>query len=450
MIKWLFISLFMIITSNAYAFNCDALVNDDAHVISDISKVENQEKSLSNTGLVVRVVTISNLNGLPLDRWADNTRKSCNSWQTVDGHGWRSNLLVILYAPNNEGQFGTYYGQGNEPRLGNNKWRDMAKTDMVPGIKDFRQGNTAGITNGLVVYLSDIQGVFARPSIGGNTVVHQATDLSGLFKVLWGILFFVCLFVGVMIYYRIKGKKDELLAAQAETRRVRSECVSGINEISDSSTIEILKLRVDSAPIVDKNNAQLMLSQYNSYVNSAASDLATFDNKNGADPNAELLSYDVYNSNKAAYMRIISMYINPAKILSSKIMNNDFTIPVKTAQERPVSSSPECPIPPSPVWNNSSSGYSQPSNGYSQPSSTTNIYQGGNNGFVEGMILGELLNHNSYERRHDTENNHSSSSRDSGGSLDTSSSSSSNDSGGSFDTYDSSSSDSGGSFSFDD
>jgi hypothetical protein len=463
----------------AWALDCEATLVDDAKVISQPAKVEAAAGSLGNQGLVVKIRTVGSLrSGESLESYLKGVRDQCASWRS--GSNWKSNLLVLAYSPNllatdpKGYQLDASFGAANASRLGNGVWQQVLKERMVPEVKNFAAGDKEAITVGFVNSLNGFEAIFARPIGGGNVSIHQAADLSGLWTAMkWLVAFIVLAGGGIAVFLFFRQRKedsDELAGAQAETRRLRGDCVGALNGL-DSDVERALR----TAAVAKKPTLKPKLDRLQDLITRATSTLHSFDAGGlGEDPN-ESLSVAALRSNAHRYGDIISNYIEPARALAKEIDVGDDS----THTPKPSSSSRRAR---SENWTSSraNSPRAEPAPQASAPApaptNTTTVvheHSGGSDNFLTGLLVGEALRghdrvehhyhrdespsrSDSYSRSRDDDGDRGGSftvstkddDDDRGGvfAVDTSSDSSSSSSGGSFSASDSSSS-SGGSFS---
>ena len=311
----------------AYAqTNCDAVVVDQAHVISDPGKVTTAANNLGNQGATVRVRTFDAVGSGGLDKAVEQLRRDCPAWQGTDDKHWKSTMLVLAYTPEKH-QIGAYYGTSLVSRLGKGKWDEMIKDRLVPQIQASAKGDKNAISLGMVNTLNEMQGALARPSTGGGaTTIQQAADYGGLWKVLgWivGIGFLLVIIAGgLFIFFRQKTESGETQTARAQARRARSEAISGILEITDDATLASAAAMVMAAPADKQSALNLKHARVKSLGNQALEALSAFDDMKGENPN-ENLTVAAYHSNQQRYEAIITTYILPAKRLIAEIERGD-------------------------------------------------------------------------------------------------------------------------------
>ena len=435
---------------------CDVLVDDQAHVISDAARVTVAAKSLGNTGVTPRIRTIESLGeAANLDKFAVSLRDQCPSWQ--NGGGWKSTMLLLVFAPHQKNDIGIYYGASNVSKLGGGKWQDILRDRFVPQVVAFDHGDKIALTLGFVNTLTEIQAVMARPSIGGATTINQTADYSGLWTALkWLVLLMMlaALVGGIWIFFTARGRRQ---SAQAEARRVRSECVSGILDITDETNLAVLAAMVSAAPDESRASLERKLDRYKAIGASALATLSAFDNMAGEDPNNKFLSIEAYGSNRKRYESIIAGYVNPAMRLRNELNAGD-----ASPSQSSSGSSWARPESQRSSWSQRTPAY-QPT-APAAPSATAPgtiiVHESTGDqgvGFVTGMLLGDAMARNReaeerlgeeraerHRRWRDDASSNDGGRSDSGGSFNADTSARS-DSGGSFNVDTSSGNDSGGS-----
>jgi hypothetical protein len=412
--------------SLAWAQACDKVVDDQAHVISDVGKVEAAAKSLGNQGATVRVRTFASVGADGLGKTIYKLRAACPSWQGQDSSSWKSTMLVLAYTPDKY-QVGAYYGSTMLSRLGQGKWSQITTDRLNPAVIASAHGDKTALADGMTKTLEEMQAALARPSTGGAVTIHQASDLSGLWHVMGWLLVIVvlvCLVLLALYLFSLRGKNQ---TARAQARRARSECISGILEINDDKTIASATATILAAPADKQAALNSKLNRVQSLGTSALSTLSQFDNAGGSDPN-ENLSSDAYASNQRRYEGIIREYVTPAKRLLAEIQRGEVgsaAPPTPRAPQPPQ----EPPSPPAPThflpegtaeelgrqergtpWTSSSTAphptnYPQQPPQPQQPQVVERVVErgdGGTGNLLTGMLLGEMLSRRDEEepRRH--------------------------------------------------
>lgn len=319
----------MLVASAAYAVDCDSPVVDEGHIISDSAQVEQAARRLANSGATVRVRTFDEVGGKSnLDRRIVELRNQCRDWQSPDGHGWKSTMLVLAYASEGH-QKGVYYGPAVQAKVGDGKWINVLRTSLAPLETAYWAGERSAMMQGIVASLGGLQSLMMATPGGGNVVINNSTSTD--YSKVW-MIFFLLLGCGSIGFgfWLWSGERSKSSAAQREARRVRALCVSGLSEISSQTTEDVLASIVESE--IDearKAAGQLMLRQFKQLVGLASNSLSQFDGDSDAK-----LSEAACNSNKRLYMQIIDKYINPAKLLMGSIKAREFTTVKKESPKR--------------------------------------------------------------------------------------------------------------------
>jgi uncharacterized membrane protein YgcG len=309
-------------TTAAFAVDCDSLVVDDGHIFSDASKVDEAARRLGTHGATVRVRTFTDVGGNgSMDRHVIGLRDQCRDWQSPDGKGWKSTMLVVAYA--NEGrQKGVYYGPAIQAKVGDGKWINVLKTTLVPLEIAYYAGEKVGMTNGFVAALGGLQSLMAATPGGGNVTINNSTSTD--YSKVW-MIFLLLLAGGAAIAFivMVRREKGKVTEIEREAKRVRALCVSGMSEISSQTTEDVLGAIVESElDEAKKVVGRRQLAQFKQYVRLASGAISQFE----GDPDAKVTA-SMASANKRMYMTIIDRYINPAKELMASIKAKDFTMP---------------------------------------------------------------------------------------------------------------------------
>ncbi len=446
---------------------CDDPVVDEVGAVANIQQVVDSVNRLGNAASAdVRVRVFNGLHGSAnLDQLKDALVASCPSWRNSAGT-LRSSMILFFYAPGQKSDIGFYYGVSSQPKL-TGAWQPIMRDKFVPAVTAHKAGENDRIGPALVSTLGDMSALFLqRPT--GTTVIHQASDNSAFWAFMKWFLILVAAGIGAVYlgYWFTSSRENSRNArsAQADARRVRSEVVSGLLEVSDETEGAVLQVTVQNA---NDARATRMLSKFKSHVEAATSAFSSFDNITGSDPNADGLSVGTYRRNEGRYSDILSQHINPARELAKRIKSGKFEPepdPYAQHAQRPQPRTGASTSRPRDEAKSDRVAYPKPrqrressyarSRSEDPPSSSSTFV------FVETPVARESswssepshrssrydetpTPRSSYSNDEGGSFSSSSSSSDSGGSF--SSSSSSSDSGGSFDSGSSSSSDSGGS-----
>jgi uncharacterized membrane protein YgcG len=471
--RFIFALLLLLPSSMAFA-NCNALVEDRAGVISDVSKVEHAAGAISAN---VRVRTIQNVGGDSLDKYVHSTLATeCPQWMAPNKKDFQSMMLIFVYTPDRS-QTGIFYGSTLQPRIGNGKWMDVARSRFVPAIHAYKSGEKTALTDGFVNTLGELNTLIVRPSTAGNVTINQASDNSGLWSALkWLIAIGFLIGMGMM-FIRWRSNRASVRAAQSEAKRVRSDLVSQLLNMISPTELSILKSKIINAPKKAQPGLNVLLQAYQEKLQAAQQELSSFDSIN-EDPNDKWLSVEAYENNQGKYEKIYRDWISPAKMLADQIRsgkvvdghhshqtetetetksspfttnatgsNRRYDTEMDSASAAPTTSSttiierdssPSVVFVPTPTY--------EPS--YERPSYSRRREREDDDDTSSSRSSSSSWGSSSSSSRSDDDDDSSSSSSDSGSSF--SDSSDSSDSGSSFSDDSSSSSDSGGSFSSDD
>lgn len=214
---------------------CDALVIDQTGKISSTEKtVASAANQLVSRGADVRVRIVSDIGQEPtLDKFIDQIRKNCPSWQALDG-GMKNNLIVLAVSLGNR-KTGLYYGSQWSSVLGG-QWTSIQADEMNPRFRDgdFSGGVVAGLKR-ISVALSAPVGTASRNS---TTHVYAATDLSGLWTVFGWLVALV--FLGVVGYYGYSfyneryRMKQHVRDARQRAKAAKAKCSSAILSMGEA------------------------------------------------------------------------------------------------------------------------------------------------------------------------------------------------------------------------
>jgi len=234
---------------------CDELVLDDAGAFgSRVSEVETEAQRLVAAGGDVRVRTIQTYgSSATLDSYALQMEQGCPSWKAPDG-GRKNNLIVLMVAIQ-ERRTGLYYGSQWERTLGAN-WTRIQTDFMNPR---FRDGDFAG---GFVSGLREIQRLV---DLQLHPPPSQATDLTGLWRVLTLVVGLVA--VGVGLYFlssflrTVVNAQAARRAAQQRARLAKQRAIPRIVELNQA--LQALDLGIRSLDgKISEDGAALLRSRF--------------------------------------------------------------------------------------------------------------------------------------------------------------------------------------------
>lgn len=277
--------------------SCDAIVVDDAGVLSGGQDVQAAAEELNSIGADVRVRTLPSISGYAtLDDLVDDTIKSCQSWQNPNGD--RKSNLVVFAMSKDDRKLGIFYGDGwvnafndggGEQRI----WADF----MVPKFKsgDFSGGFVAAIDETYRVFDNYLHPDLSPPAQPSTLVVPQEpTDYSGLWRVLGytfgGLVLIALLVLGYFGLRQRKETNDRRRTARQRALTARDATTRITNVIGDDTKNAVRSAKVSKYSEVGKDEARQLAdaesefeTEYAQAVNvmaSAASDSATADDTN--------------------------------------------------------------------------------------------------------------------------------------------------------------------------
>jgi len=333
----------MMIVAIAAALSTGAMAGCDNPVVDEVGLpnmggVENAARAFGNAASAdVRVRVFNGLHGSPnLDALKDSFVAFCADWHNSSG-GLRSSMIMLFYAPGQKPDIGFYYGVSSQPKL-SGKWQDIIRDKFVPAVTAHKAGESNRIGPALIATLGDMSTLFLqRPT--GTTIINQAADHSGLWKwLMWltiGGALAGSVFGLLAVTSRMREDRRNTRSAQADARRVRSEVVSGLLEISDETLGPVLQAKVNNADPERRQDANRKLADFHRHANAAMSTFMGFDHISGPDPNADGLSVGSYQRNEQRYSSILIRYITPARRLAAEINAGKFLEDKEPEQTKP-------------------------------------------------------------------------------------------------------------------
>jgi uncharacterized membrane protein YgcG len=217
----------------AQPIDCNEMISDEAHIISNPAAVQEGASVLVNQGADVHVITVANMAkyGPRLNDVEAAYERNCPSWLSPAGKR-KANLFVLLVAPkerkknaffgeayvgalHDEDTVNTIYSRAANPFFQAKQWPD----GFAAALRDF--GNK-------VVAFHDQQ---QHPA----SVTNQATDLKPVAYVMMWILgasfLGFLLIVGIVLMMRWYKDKREREAAQQDALNAMSEATNAFNTL---------------------------------------------------------------------------------------------------------------------------------------------------------------------------------------------------------------------------
>jgi len=168
---------------------CHAVILDLAGVLSGGNdRLFAALHPLEQLGGDVHIITIPSTENLDLDELT--LRQECPSWQS--GTGARKSTLILLMVSPQSRKMGLYYGEAWHRAL-DDHWNRIKNEAMGPRFRDgdFIGGFVAALGQ-LARRLTAAQEDAIHPvmpqTITTTTTIQEATDMSGLWYVLYGVL----------------------------------------------------------------------------------------------------------------------------------------------------------------------------------------------------------------------------------------------------------------------
>lgn len=287
-------------------------------------------------GAEVRVRVVPGQLGHPnMDQWEQAQLALCPSWRGA-GLAPRSTLLLIAVAPDDRRQMGAYYGSALSARL-SGRWQEVFRQRLEPAVAAYAGGEPAALTRGLTDTLRDFAVLLAPPAAAAQPVVIAAAPVD--YGRVWA-WFFLLVSVGTAAgglalyrYNRVRAR-EERAAAQAEARRLRAQVVSGLLEVTDSTTLAVLQAQVEahSGRPDYQTPATAMLSDLRRLAVRAQVEFQKFDSTTGSDPSDQQLTAQVYREFSRQYSSILDRWVNPALRILEKLRARDYTLVTRESQ----------------------------------------------------------------------------------------------------------------------
>ncbi|MBP6860336.1 MAG: TPM domain-containing protein [Candidatus Pacebacteria bacterium] len=241
---------FALIVPSSAAYNCDALVADEANLFgSGLSEVTAAAEKVANLGADVRVRTIPNLNGSPtLDRYVRAVKDQCPSWQDTS-RGVKNNLVLLIISVE-ERKKGLFFGSLWNPALSAGKSEAIMEREMSPRLRD---GDMVG------AYTKTLQAVATALDAQLNpkpVEPSKPVDFSGLWSVLMWIVILVATgglaLFGWRVFESWRERAEKLSAAKGRARSAKAACSTAINAIDE----EIAPLAALIASVKSRSSAE--------------------------------------------------------------------------------------------------------------------------------------------------------------------------------------------------
>lgn len=359
----------LLFTGIAYGQDCNALVNDEAGVIKEPARISIAAAGLINQGADVKIITVANLAryGNRLSDVEKFYERYCPEWQAGNGSR-KANLFAVIVAPNQRKK-NVFFGGAYAGALPN---EDIVNTIFSQAANSYFRNGEFG--DGIAAALNDFNNkvlAFHDQAKHPTVVTQAATDLkpiAGSFNFLF-ILLGIGALLGLILYLRARTKKNN-----EEAKATQQEAIQAQQEAS----------RLFLAANTESANYERVATKYTNLSNSAS-----------CDPNQEGLTVALYTAIKSYWTGMA---------YDIKMMDRIEEIPTPSEGYSPYSSHPQGHTKYKTAASNPESGqYPTPTPTYTTPAPQTTVINNGNSGFVEGMMVDELLHEHHHSRRDDEE-----------------------------------------------
>ena len=214
---------------SAVFVNPSSLLPTGAH-----ADIINAENSIITKGADPLVIIDDTVSDLTPEQYVATLQKACTSWQSADG-GVKNNLIVFLVFPKRH-KVGLFMGKEFEKAIDASVVRTQY---MAPAFRDgdWERGMISGIKQ-VGIEIEAYQTAALHPATTTNVVNKQATDMSGFWKWLDGLLILGALIGawGLFVYYR--KRRSERLAAQQNAVHWRNEAAEKVNGTTLTSYLD--------------------------------------------------------------------------------------------------------------------------------------------------------------------------------------------------------------------
>lgn len=220
--------LFLLFCPWAFSQDCNKVVIDEAHIISNPSAVENMASTLTDQGAMVHVVTVQSVKtyGTRLADVEKSYEYKCPNWLSPN-HQRAANLFVVMVAPNDRLK-NIFFGDDFTKVFHDTGSVDKLYSDAANGY--FKQKQ---YQDGLQRTLHDFGAAVVEyhDQKKHPTVVTQAsTDLKPIGKAIGWILVvltgFGILFFAIVLMSRRKQEKEKIAIAQREAISAQARATS--------------------------------------------------------------------------------------------------------------------------------------------------------------------------------------------------------------------------------
>lgn len=407
----LLLASFLFVTNVSAANFCSDTVIDEAGVLnsSQINQVTKAEEKLTRQGVDVRVRLLNDLKGASsLEELKSNAQQKCSSWKSKDG-GMKNNLLILMVAPK-QGKTGFFFGDALASKLSSKQLQIQSEMNAK-----FRDGNiAAGILSGLE-NVSDLMEVKISQQDAKQIVINHAADTSGITNVLgWIVGLLTLAGLGWLGMY-FSGEKERRRNAQSNAKDEQGRSTTAINGFEVPYVV--LKSRIKKSTVSETQKSRLLekLEEVKSRFNTAMSGVGTV-NRSQSDPDTPNLSVAEYERIAFEFKRVadkLDLLIAARDAIGYELDKLEVTPPLSGTSPKAAPS----PAPSAPSSGLGSRASSRKASHQSTPRAkpptpasspvihgthtTTVVTNSGNDGFLTGVLVGDMLSRDSHHHHHD-------------------------------------------------
>jgi len=300
--------------------DCDSTVADQAGKLDSnaLAAINNGAQPLINEGAEVRVRIVAPTTNT--DAVEQSLEDACSSWRAPNGHR-KSNLVSLIVSPDGH-KSAVYYGNAYTNAL-HDHWNRIRTDYMNPHFKtgDWAGGLISGETQ-LAARIHASKDEALHPA--SNTVVNEATDFTGLWKVFAWLVAIGAVFAGIFIFWRwwshLREQERELHEAQRKAIAAKQRAAESFN--------------TPGHPCLEAAQRE-------------------FDRINGSlknDPNDDALELEEYNVIAAQYDKVTAMASEHVRAWRDRMRSNSYTplAQARTSLPKEEEAPAPQPAPPAP------------------------------------------------------------------------------------------------------
>jgi uncharacterized membrane protein YgcG len=364
------IGLVVLFTGSLLAVDCNSVVSNDAGVaLGDTTALIRAANDVAAKGAEPHVLIEALRPGETLDTKFAQAVSACSEWQ-APGSKTKSTLIVFALAPTAR-KSGIFYGSAWHHAL-DDSWNRIKTDYMNPRFRD--RDWAGGLAAAAEQTAKRITASEDEAVHGPTTIVnHQATDLSGIWLFLKWLLILgggaAAVIVGIILFRQKKEDAAEVQAAQADAIAARNKATDALNDARRKVPVYVAA--------GGKNAVSVQ-----AWLATAMERYQTVSDSVSNDPDQKGLTADVYQRLSKQYSGVFQALDKVVSLLADE------------PEDKPRPAAPSIPISD---FRSSTRGKryrrseapTQPAPAYA-PAAAPIIVNNSNDGFVEGLVLGEL------------------------------------------------------------